>query len=221
MAVAGLPDIDDEHVVQMARFANEMLLQMKRVTTDMDAYLGGTRDLNLRIGINSGPVTAGVLRGQKARFQLFGDTVNTAARMESHSIPGKVQISQSTADLLLKAGKVSWIQAREGLINAKGKGELKTYWLVADAIAGENRDTSPAKSAYSPLSSLPIEMKTVDLEEPSHHEEPVMIPLACKHSPTNSLSQPRYRALSRFNSSLSSPPPLDSLNVGSRYDVDV
>ena len=79
--------------------------------------------------MNSGPVTAGVLRGQKSRFQLFGDVVNTAARMESTGTPGKIQASQSTVDYLLTAGKSRWVQKREELVEAKGKGTLQTYWI--------------------------------------------------------------------------------------------
>lgn len=82
-----------------------------------------------RIGVHSGPVTAGVLRGERARFQLFGDTVNTAARMESHGKKNRIQISKETADLLNAAGKGFWFAPREDKIVAKGKGELQTYWL--------------------------------------------------------------------------------------------
>lgn len=65
--------------------------------------------------------SSGVLRGEKTRFQLFGDTVNTAARMESTGEPGKIQASESTAKLILNAGKLSWVQAREETVHAKGK----------------------------------------------------------------------------------------------------
>ena len=66
----------------------------------------GTADLNMRFGLHSGPVTAGVLRvSQNARFQLFGDTVNTAARMESNGSPGMIHISQETANELTASGK--------------------------------------------------------------------------------------------------------------------
>jgi class 3 adenylate cyclase len=66
-----------------------------------------------RIGIHSGPVTAGVLRGERARFQLFGDTMNTAARVESSSQPGRIQLSKATAELLIKGGKSYWLEKRE------------------------------------------------------------------------------------------------------------
>lgn len=74
-------------------------------------------------------MTAGVLRGEKSRFQLFGDTVNTAARMESTGAPSRIQMSKETADLLVAAGKQNWIKEREEKIKAKGKGEMQTWWL--------------------------------------------------------------------------------------------
>jgi class 3 adenylate cyclase len=70
-----------------------------------------------------------VLRGERARFQLFGDTVNTAARMESNGRRNKIHISGETADLLIEADKENWITPREDVIVAKGKGALQTYWL--------------------------------------------------------------------------------------------
>ena len=84
----------------------------------------------MRFGLNSGPVTAGLLRGDRSRFQLFGDTVNTAARMESTGIPGRIQCSQSTADALRCSGKEHWLQSRGDVVEAKGKGILKTFWLT-------------------------------------------------------------------------------------------
>lgn len=76
-----------------------------------------------------GPVTAGVLRGDRARFQLFGDTVNTASRMESTGTPGRVQISASTAKALRLAGKAEWCKPRDDQVVAKGKGVIETYWV--------------------------------------------------------------------------------------------
>jgi class 3 adenylate cyclase len=89
----------------------------------------GTDELALRTGMHSGEVTAGVLRGEKGRFQLFGDTVNTASRMESTGTPRKIQVSQSTADALILEGKESWLVPRREKVYAKGKGEMQTYFL--------------------------------------------------------------------------------------------
>ena len=70
-----------------------------------------------------------MLRGEKGRFQLFGDTVNTAARMESTSRAGSIQCSTTTADLLIASGRSSWVTERPDKINPKGKGEMTSYWV--------------------------------------------------------------------------------------------
>ena len=78
MAVAGLPEPTDKHARIMAKFAQRCLIRFSELTKELELSLGpGTADLGVRIGLHSGPVTAGVLRGEKARFQLFGDTMNT------------------------------------------------------------------------------------------------------------------------------------------------
>jgi hypothetical protein len=114
----------------MARFAYECVQQMSELTKELETLLGpGTSDLVLRIGLHSGPVTAGVLRGEKSRFQLFGDTMNTASRMESTGSPGKIHVSKGTCDLICAAGKQHWLTPRPEMVTAKGKGAMQTYWL--------------------------------------------------------------------------------------------
>eukprot|EP00980_Cylindrotheca_fusiformis_P005912 scaffold1246_cov134-Cylindrotheca_fusiformis.AAC.4 len=84
----------------------------------------------------SGQVTAGVLRGERSRFQLFGDTMNTAAQMESTSARNRIQVSQATADLLLAAGHSNWIAGRKSKVFVKGKGDMQTYWLKTKVAKG-------------------------------------------------------------------------------------
>jgi class 3 adenylate cyclase len=99
---------------------------MEQLTHKLEMTLGpGTSELSLRIGLHSGAVTAGVLRGEKSRFQLFGDTVNTASRMESTGVANKIQVSQETADLIHRAGRQYWLTPRNGTVTAKGKGEMQ------------------------------------------------------------------------------------------------
>jgi len=129
VAAAGIPEARSDHAVVMVKFSKAMLKIFSEVQDRLNEKLQ-TQDLALRTGIHSGPVTAGVLRGEKARFQLFGDTVNTTARHESTGKPGRIHISKETASLLLQAGLRDWIQPRRTKVYAKGKGQLETFWIV-------------------------------------------------------------------------------------------
>jgi Adenylate and Guanylate cyclase catalytic domain len=146
VAVTGIPDYMEDHCCAMALFASQIVIEFDHVVGDLakDEDSGGlgqdTATLRLRVGCHSGPVTAGVLRGDKGRFQLFGDTVNTAARMESNGQAGKVQISEQMANILAWEGKSHWYTPREDKIAAKGKGELQTYWLQDDLMGQYRRD---------------------------------------------------------------------------------
>ncbi|KAG7359347.1 adenylate/guanylate cyclase, partial [Nitzschia inconspicua] len=116
VAVTGLPEPRKDHAAVMVKFAKDCRDEFVEVTRLLEVSLGpDTADLGLRIGLHSGAVTAGVLRGQKSRFQLFGDTVNTAARMESTGMVNRIHISQSTATLLEKSNKGHWVKPKEEL----------------------------------------------------------------------------------------------------------
>jgi class 3 adenylate cyclase len=78
VAVCGLPEPAKDHAVRMARFAKDCMNKMRTLVKVLESTLGpDTGDLSMRMGLHSGPVTAGVLRGERSRFQLFGDTMNT------------------------------------------------------------------------------------------------------------------------------------------------
>eukprot|EP00934_Nitzschia_sp_Nitz4_P002441 Nitzschia sp. Nitz4//scaffold68_size99682//91398//95434//NITZ4_004577-RA/size99682-snap-gene-0.6-mRNA-1//1//CDS//3329556632//2436//frame0 len=142
VAVTGLPKPQEEHALIMVKFARDCMKTMQRLARSLEVELGpDTGDLCIRVGLNSGPVTAGVLRGQKSRFQLFGDTVNMASRMESNGLPNQIQCSQQTADLLKEADKGHWIRPRKDLVHAKGKGFVQTFWIVSPIgpVMGEHQ----------------------------------------------------------------------------------
>lgn len=134
VAATGLPNARNDHAVAMASFARRCLECMLETAADLEESLGpGTADLGMRVGIHSGSVIGGVLRGAKSRYQLFGDTMNTASRIESTSSKNKIHLSEQTAELIMEVGKAPWVEPRRETIFAKGKGELKTYWLTTEA----------------------------------------------------------------------------------------
>jgi len=139
VAVTGLPTPQPNHAIIMTHFARDCRNKMQEVIQELESELGSdTRLLALRIGLHSGPTTAGVLRGAKSRFQLFGDTVNTSARMESNGEKNRIHVSAATADLLVAAGKGLWVKKRTDLVEAKGKGKMQTYWVEPASAASQH-----------------------------------------------------------------------------------
>ncbi|KAJ1482479.1 nucleotide cyclase [Baffinella frigidus] len=127
MAVTNLvEDQAADHTERIAKFATAASAAAEATLIDMEDPKSGT--VRLRIGFHSGPVVANVIGSMNQRFCLFGDTVNTASRMETTSAPGRIHCSRRAATLLAQQSPAISLFAR-GSIVVKGKGEMETFWV--------------------------------------------------------------------------------------------
>jgi class 3 adenylate cyclase len=120
MVVGGLPEPRPDHAEAVAAMALDMQAAVARIGLELGRHIG------LRIGIDSGPVVAGVIGSRKFAYDLWGDAVNTASRMESQGVENAIQLTEAAYHRL----KDSYICQARGVIEVKGKGALPTYLLT-------------------------------------------------------------------------------------------
>jgi class 3 adenylate cyclase len=127
MVAGGLPAPRSDHVSAMAAFALDLMAVAGTIATREQKHV------QLRIGIHTGPVIAGVIGTNRFAYDLWGDTVNIASRMESQGVPGKIQVSEAVHNRL----KDEFLLETRGPLQIRGIGEMQTYFLVARKLPGE------------------------------------------------------------------------------------
>jgi len=125
MAAAGLPIASPNHAQNIARFGLQLL---QVIGTGILKNPATHKPIQVRVGIHSGEVMAGVLGHKKFAYDVWGDTVNTAARMESHGLPMRLHCSSDTYNLL----KEDFVCEAQEIMTIKGKGEMQTYFVVSE-----------------------------------------------------------------------------------------
>jgi guanylate cyclase len=130
MVAAGVPSPRPDHARALALMALDMQSAMRSLDGEV-----GQLGLELRVGINSGPVVAGVIGRKRFLYDLWGDAVNTASRMESHGSSGRIQFTRATKELL----EEEFVCEPRGTIPIKGKGEIEVWYLVARRAAEPER----------------------------------------------------------------------------------
>lgn len=120
MVAAGVPLGRADHADAIAELA-------LRIRDHSEDHRFDGHDIRLRIGINSGPVVAGIVGTHKFAYDLWGDVVNTASRMESEGVPGSIQVTSATNELI----RDNFVCEPRGVVSVKGKGDMETYFLIS------------------------------------------------------------------------------------------
>jgi adenylate cyclase len=124
MVVSGVPHYRADHAEALALLAHDMHKAVPVIREQ-----NSLPELGIRIGVHTGPVIAGVIGRSKFSFDLWGDTVNVAARMESHGRIGSIHASEDFVRSLQQQSQHQWLIEERGMVDVKGRGKVRTFWI--------------------------------------------------------------------------------------------
>lgn len=184
MVAGGLPERTIDHTEKMLDFAMEMIEALNIYNRSNEFLLTRGLALSLRVGINTGPVVAGIIGHSRICFDLWGDAVNVASRMESTSLEGRIQVSPSTHS----HSKNNYEYEERGTVDVKGKGAMLTYLLVGkrfqETPGGTMRDMRFQKHAVPTMNPLSLTPQISSVPAPPSTTPIIPAPFALSPSST-------------------------------------
>ncbi|KAG7367710.1 adenylate and guanylate cyclase catalytic domain containing protein [Nitzschia inconspicua] len=167
-AYMGVTNLDgmqvDDHVKRIALWAQDAVFAASKIPIDDEDLSRG--NVKIRVGFHSGPVVSNVIGSLNPRYGLFGDTVNTASRMESNSVEGRIHCTHASAELLVQQAPEIAVTVR-GKIKVKGKGKMRTYWVGTC-------DPTQMGATLDPVTE--VNDDTTNHDDTTHHEDDGNLP---------------------------------------------